>query len=444
MALAAAQPSRSWTHFQTVSRAPAGITARDLNSLHRQTVKLDGTVDSSPIYLAGAEVRGARHDVFFVTTTYGKTIAIDAADGKVLWEYTPRQYSAWAGSYRITNATPLAGPQGKHIYAAAPDGRIRKLRVADGGEVWSTAITRLPEREKIASALQYSRGHIVAVTAGYIGDQPPYQGHVAILDAASGKLLHVWNSLCSNRPGLLTPSACAQTQSAIWGRSGATIDARNGDIFVATGNGPWDGRDNWGDSVLWLNASATRMRGNYTPANTQELNERDLDLGSSSPVPLGGGLLAQGGKDGYIRLLSLKAMRGTAPHRGGALQKAASPGGHMIFGDMTAWRQGGATWLFAATNGNTEAWRLTGGRLRSRWQNAHAGTTPILAGGLLYVYDPHGGLRVLEPQTGRQVARLACGKGHWNSPIVIAGRIALPTGNANSHQTSGTLEIWRK
>ena len=29
------------------------------------------------------------------------------------------------------------------------------------------------------------------------------QGHVAILDAQSGKLLHVWNSLCSNRTGLI-------------------------------------------------------------------------------------------------------------------------------------------------------------------------------------------------------------------------------------------------
>src|SRR3989454_4093098 len=38
-----------------------------------------------------------------------------------------------------------------------------------------------------------------------IGDASPYQGHVAILDAANGKLLHVWNSLCSDRPGIEDP-----------------------------------------------------------------------------------------------------------------------------------------------------------------------------------------------------------------------------------------------
>ena len=50
-----------------------GITAANVRSLQRQQVQLDGTVDSSPIYLHGVQVGGGTHDVFFVTTTYGKT-----------------------------------------------------------------------------------------------------------------------------------------------------------------------------------------------------------------------------------------------------------------------------------------------------------------------------------------------------------------------------------
>jgi hypothetical protein len=80
----------------------------------------------------------------------------------------------------------------------------------------------------MASPLKFFQGHVIAVTAGYIGDRPPYQGHVAILDGNSGKLLQVWNSLCSNRTGLLEPDSCPQTQSAIWGRAGAVIDPGNG------------------------------------------------------------------------------------------------------------------------------------------------------------------------------------------------------------------------
>src|SRR5262249_51010441 len=182
--------------------AATGITTANVSHLRRRQVRLDGTVDSSAIYLHAARVHGRSHDVFFVTTTYGKTEAIDAASGKVLWRYTPSGYSSWAGSYRITNTTPVADPSRASIYAAAPDGKIPKLRVSDGHALWRTAITLSPAREKIASSLNLVNGHVIATTGGYIGDEPPYQGHVAILDASTGKLLHVWNSLCSDRAGL--------------------------------------------------------------------------------------------------------------------------------------------------------------------------------------------------------------------------------------------------
>ena len=39
--------------------------------------------------------------------------------------------------------------------------------------------------------------------------------------------------------------------------------------------------------------------------------------------------------------------------------------------------------------------------------------------------------------------RVALGvEGHWNSPIVVDGKITLPEGNANRHATTGVLDIW--
>src|SRR6266496_1946502 len=213
-----------------------GITAANVGTMRRQQVTLDGTVDASPIYLHGVRMNGATHDVFFVTTTYGKTLAIDANDGSILWRFTPSGYESWAGSRRITNATPIADPNREFIYAASPDGRVEKIAIADGHAVWSTAITTLPEREKIASPLNYFRGKVIAVTG-----------------------------------------------NVIWGRAGALIDWTTGDIFVATGNGRWDGRTNWGDAAIALDSSATNMIDNYTPTNTDELSARDADLGSTSP-----------------------------------------------------------------------------------------------------------------------------------------------------------------
>lgn len=130
-----------------------------------------------------------------------------------------------------------------------------------------------------------------------------HQGHLAILDGASGKLLQVWNSLCSNRAGLIRPGARPQSRSAIWGRAGPVIDPGDGRIFIATGNGDWNGTTDWGDALIELDSAAT-----------------------------------------------------------------------------------------AATS-------------------------------------------------GRRIATLACGPGHWNSPIVVDGRIILPEGDANSRATRGVLDI---
>ncbi|MGB7188794.1 MAG: PQQ-binding-like beta-propeller repeat protein [Acidobacteriaceae bacterium] len=445
----AAQTSgRDWTQFgwdassSGVLTASTGITAANVANLKLHQVKLDGAVDASAIFLHDVSVKGAKHNVFFVTTTYGKTIAIDADSGDVLWEYTPPDYSTWAGTNQITNSTPVADLNRQFIYAASPGGTIEKLAVSDGHMVWTTPITLLPRREKIASPLHEFRGHIIAVTAGYIGDRPPYQGHVVVLDPAGGKILHVWNSLCSNRAGLLQPSSCSSTQSAIWGRAGAVIDPATGDIFVATGNGQYNGKTDWGDSVIELNADASRMVGNYTPADNARLNDEDLDVGSTSPVLLGDGLLAQGGKDGLIRLLSVQQIAGTAAHHDHELQKISTPSGAMLFTAPAVWRLDGKTWMFAADSHATAAWTLENRKLVQKWKSGNGGTSPIVAGGLLYVYNPSGGLRVYEPATGKQVADLECGRGHWNSPIVVDGKIALPEGNANHHATSGVLDIW--
>jgi hypothetical protein len=41
------------------------------------------------------------------------------------------------------------------------------------------------------------------------------------------------------------------------------------------------------------------------------------------------------------------------------------------------------------------------------------------------------------------LAELPAGPGHWSSPIVTRGRVALPEGDANRHVTTGVLNIYR-
>lgn len=442
------EPSKDWPQFgASVASSGSGpgstgITAANVSSVVRQQIHLDGTVDASVIYLNAVTVNGSDHNVFFATTTYGKTIAIDADSGTVLWEYTPPGFNSWAGTAQITTSTPAADPDRQYIYAAAPNGTVQKLAIVDGHVVWTTPITLLPSREKIASPLKVFRNRVIAVTGGYIGDAAPYQGHVALIDTQTGTLQHVWNSLCSDRAGLIQPASCQASGSAIWGRAGAVIDPTTGNIFVATGNGPYDGKTNWGDSVIELDSDATRVIGNYAPADNSTLDREDLDLGSTSPVLLGPSTIAQGGKDRLIRTLGVHDIAGLDPHAGNELQNVSTPSQGMLFTAPAVWARRGETWLFAADTGGTAAWTISDGRFTRRWNNSTAGTSPVIAGGLLYIYDPGGGLHIYDPMTGKQLAQLDCGAGHWNSPIVIDGRIALPEGNSNQHATTGVLDIW--
>jgi hypothetical protein len=443
-----ADPALDWPQFGYDAASPGaspartGIDTANVGSLSHRQASLGGTADASAIYLHSVNIAGSLHDTFFVTTSYGTTMAIDADSGAALWQFTPASYSSLLGTSQVTNSTPAADPNREFIYAAAPDGTVQKLAVADGHVVWSTSITLLPSKEKIASPIKVWNGDVIAVTGGYDGDAPPYQGHVAVLDAEAGTLLSVWNSLCSGQAGLIAPSSCQSTRSAIWGRAGAMIDPATGNIFVATGNGPYDGKTNWGDALIELDPSASQVLGNYTPADNAALNSGDLDLGSTSPVFIAPGVLAQGGKDSLIRLVSVSAISGVAPHSGGELQNVSTPSKSMLFTALTVWRDRQQTWLFAADNGATAAWTYGNGVLTAVWNHATGGTSPVIAGGLLYVYNAGGGLHVYDPTSGTQIANLSCGGGHWNSPIVADGRIALPEGNANQRSATGVLDIW--
>jgi PQQ-like domain len=438
----------NWARFgydaarSNVGPARTGITAANVGKLRRQQVRLPGTADSSPIYLRGVRVQGRAHDVFFVTTSYGITVAVDASSGRILWRFKPRGYSSWAGTDRITNSSPIADPNRRYIYAEAPNGRVYKLTVASGRPAWSVSITKLPSREKLGTALNLSRGLVIATTGGYLGDAPPYQGHVVTI-TRRGRTVHVWNSLCSDRHRLITPSSCPESDSAIWARSGAVVVPGSGNLLVATGNGRFDGRRYWGDSALMLTPNASRLLHHWTPRNQAELNAGDVDLGSTAPAVLTSTLAAQSGKDGIIHLLRLPGLGGTFGRTGGELQTIQAPGGSGVFTTMAVWLSGGTVRMFVGNSSGVWGYVLNGGRLQVAWRRGDTGTSPVLAGGLLYVYDPNGGLNVFNPATGAVVGHLPAGGGHWESPIVTDGRIALPEGDANAHRTSGVLNIYR-
>jgi outer membrane protein assembly factor BamB len=459
--------SADWTRFGydagRTNDARSGLKAGQVAGLVRRTAQLPGTVDSSPIFLGDVDVLGQKRNLLVVTTTYGRTLGLNPVTGAALWAFTPSSYGSLAGSAQISTASPVADPDKRFVYASSPDGRIHKLKLSDGSEVrsgeWPAVITRDPSHEKIASALNLSGRHVLATMGGYLGDAPPYQGKVVAIDRSTGHIAHVFNAVCSKRHVIIDPSGCFGNRAAIWGRAGAVVDPVTHDIYATTGNGPFNGRSAWGDSVLEL-GPGLGLRRHYTPKDQAQLEATDADLGSTSPAllpaPNGGAqakFLLQGGKDGKLRLLrlssSLHGITGDAGRRlGGEVQVLRTPGADVTpgAGEMftaPAVRHGnGSTRIFIATDDGTAAYRLMDGRLHVIWRKRAGGTSPVIAGSIVWVYDRDGGLRAYRVGDGHLVRKLPAPSGHWNSPIVAAGRVYLPTGDANDHATSGSLSIY--
>ncbi len=422
-----------------------GIGAANVGRLHRRLVALPGTADNSAIYLHQAIVAGTPHDVAIVTTDYGVTLAIDADSGKILWRFVPPGIAAWRGSAQITTASPIADPGGAYVYAAAPNGLIHKLSVASGHEQlgWPVRITPAPRTEKLTASLNIADDDLLATTGGYYGDAPPYVGHIVAISLAGGRIEHVFNTLCANRARIIDPATCSASDSAILSRSGPVVEPGSGRVLIATGNAPYNGTTDFGDSLLELTLPGLKLRQAYTPTDQATLNAGDLDLGSGSPALLPGNLAWIAGKDGTQRVLSLAALDGSAPgtaaHTGGELQTLPTPGGQQIFTAPAVWHD----LVFVADGGGTSAYRVSARRLHAVWGNGTPGTSPIVAGGLLYVYNPSGGgIVVYRPTSGHPITTLAAAAGHWNSPIVVDGHVIEPTGDANDHRLTGSLVIY--
>ncbi len=153
----------------------------------------------------------------------------------------------------------------------------------------------------------------------------------------------------------------------------------------------------------------------------------------------------RGAKDAILRLLNLGRLNGHGggPRTGGQLAQIALP--DQLLSAPTAVRDPHGPLVLVGTSSALSAYRVTvSGRpgIRLAWRQTTGATSPIVAGGLIYAYDPSGtGLHV-DTLNGSSVWTVPAGSGHWSRPIIAAGIIALPEGSANNRLTGGVLDLY--
>lgn len=429
-----------------------------LSLTHIWTAHISPNADSAPAFAAHVHIRGrtTRAVVFVLAGNNGANCspadpvtratltALDAATGEMLWTRST------SGRSRCTTAGPTVDPSGTWVYTVGLDGTLHRYAAGTGREdtshVWPVRYTRMPDVEKVSATPTYGNNHVYVTTSGFIGDGGHYEGHLVSINTRTNSV-HVFNSLCSNIPHLLGPTPgsvtyCPSIQSGLFGRGQGVLDPMTHDVYIVSGNGPWNGRTDWGDSILKLNSDGNHLLDSYTPTDQAYLNSADLDLGSTGPALLptvtqGGKayhLLVQGGKGArcascgpvVLHLLNRDNLsgRGTLGQLGGDLQDIPSPGGCEVLTAPAVWKApGGSDWVFYSDACGTAGYRLMSPSrghfaLQQAWSNSSGGTTPVLSHGVLYA-AASGQITAYRPADGRVLWKgSGIGGVHWQYPTV--------------------------
>jgi outer membrane protein assembly factor BamB len=451
------QEDRGWPTFggdpahESVNSAEHAITAASVGRLHRLwSVELPDLADERPVLGTNLPMPdGRRHDVIYVTTDRGTLVALDAATGARFWAVTPK-----SSNPKYTRAAPAVDQARELVYSYGLDGKVHRFRATTGLEIagggWPVAVTRMPLSEKASSALNLVGDRLYVTTASFSGDAPPYQGHMVAIDVRTGAA-HVFNSLCGDHTHLLALNECRANGGGIWGRPGVMPDPVTGNILFTVSDGDFNanhGGQDWGDTVVEMTPDGARVVDSYTPPNYQTEAFQNRDLGSTAPTLLPAApqshtpyLAVQAGKEGLLRLvnrLDLSGQGGPA-HVGGELQTLALPDQCPALAQPVAWPDplGGGTWVIVATLCHMDAYRVVTSAqgvttLRSAWYRGIDTTSPVVAGGVLFA-AASGEVLALDPRTGHQLwssAAQAAGGTidhvHWESPIVVGGRLYCP------------------
>jgi outer membrane protein assembly factor BamB len=346
---------RGYNHFRTGANTtetiltPANVRS-SANQFHRRFVmKVDGKIEGSPLYAAGVSIANGTHDVLYVATMHNTVYAFDADTGQ-------RLSARWLGP-------PITGDDLEHLkphtiqhewgIASTPaidratgtlyvvrwgyendiDGPTFRLFGLNMSDLTSDKFSSVPigdyevggtkfnrhlqmQRAGLALATKASGAKAVIVALGGGEGRGSPSGWVVAFDAAKlaqgTALANVWCSNPNNDAGI-------GFGAGVWMANAAPAIDENGDIFVVTGNGPYNprfARDQLGQSVVRLawnpgDSGSLTLRDWFTPFADvdRDGSHKDQDLGSGGPLFLpDAASLIVGGKDGIYYHVNRAAM----------------------------------------------------------------------------------------------------------------------------------------
>ena len=368
---------------------PSNVNPRQFGRIFTRTV--DSTVYALPLIIPNVEIAGARRNVMFIATMGNTVYVFDADDGSRVQPYwsrnlgTPGEGDAWIGPFQWgILGTPYIDVTSQTLYVVArsrngPDVGLwlhaLDLRTGQGKfnspQRLSFPFAGGPVLTDIGFGIQRAGLLVVDDTlviafANIRPEQDPEseEGFLQSFDARDvSKRLAVFR---------VTPTGL---KGGIWQAGRGIAADGSGNIYVATAGGSFDGRVNFGSSVLKLSPKTLSLVDWFAPSNFDFLYHNNIDISANGVTLIPGtSLLFAGGKEGVLYLLSRSSMGRLATPQSAPLQRfPVSEGCGLVDCSQTL---GTAFWQ-RGTEGSLFVWDRQDVLRAYRFVNQRFETTPF-------------------------------------------------------------------
>lgn len=323
--------------------SPATVTPQNFGKLF--SYLLDGYEYGQPLLVSNLVVNGGMHNVVFAATENDSVYAFDSDNynnGVPLWQVSLLQ----SGETPITDgpiqpvegvtSTPVIDLTSNTIYVVstqtvtatgASTFRLNALNITTGAQMAGSPVTiqasvpgtNHPQNGLVilgTSCVQRA-ALLLANSTVYIGFGGCFSGWLLAYNATTLAQTGVFNA----SPNLAGEGMYASA-GGVWMGGGGPAADDNGNIYVTTGNGPWDGQTAWADSVLkFSNNGRLQLLDYFTPDDYHYMNCHDADLASGGLLLIPGSNEAlAGGKTGVLYLVNTTNLGQEQANDAGATQ----------------------------------------------------------------------------------------------------------------------------
>ena len=498
--------ARTGQYLHETQLTPATVSAGSFGKQFATAV--DGQVYAQPLYLAGLAFPGrGRHNVVFVATEHDSVYALDAETGATLWQtsfLTPT--AADMAISTVSNTADLPSGCGQ----IAPELGITATPALDAltGRLYVVAMTKETTTSAVGATTVnfFQRLHALDVTTGLDVAGSPVEIQATYPGTGDGGTEDLFVPLnYKERPGLVLSRGIVYTfwsshcdagdyhgwvmgydaatlaqrvvyvvdpngsRASFWNSGAAPAVDTAGNLYLDAGNGTFDAQNDdgslnpggvdFGESLLRLTPTGKTLATAdwFTPFNVSNLDENDLDTGSSGVVLYDVGdnhLMSSAGKEGRIYVLNRDNLGKFTPNADTGAVQTVLPGANGLAGGLFGCpaffnsSANGPTLYFAAVGDYPKAFVLdSAGELPAAPTSqvasafAYPGSVPSISanggtGGIAWMLESNGVLHAYDADnlatelynSNQNATRDALGSYvKFTTPIITQGKVYVGT-----------------